>query len=219
MPPSQKPYHHLHLREELVGAACDIISRQGADALTMRELSKMLGVSRTAAYRHFADKTDLLFAVAESGFRQIAAHYGRMASRTEASPLEVLESLGRGYLEFARANPGMYRLMFGSTLIPSKRPDSLRQAADEAFGHLLKTVERCQKQGLVRAGSSLAPTSLLWSAMHGLSCLLIDGQLRTDDDQDGRPVFLTDMQSDMSAGADKVMDLMVKVLFKGLAPD
>ena len=219
MPKSKDTYHHANLREELIKAACQIISANGVDGLTMRRLSQHLGVSRTAAYRHFDDKTALLFAVAESSFRQIADSFGELVSGTDRPPLEVLKGFGRSYVEFARGNPAIYRLMFGSKFIREKHPDSLLRTVDEAFGYLLKAVERCQEQGSIQKGSGLAITSILWASMHGLSRLLIDGQLRTEVNPSGFPVILTELREEPADSSDPLVEMMINVVVRGLAPE
>ena len=62
-------YHHGDLRRALIEQALRTIDAAGAEGLTLRGVGAALGVSRTALYRHFADKEALLAAVAREGFR------------------------------------------------------------------------------------------------------------------------------------------------------
>ena len=64
-------YHHGDLRRALLQAAVRTIGAHGIDGLTLRAVGSSLGVSRTALYRHFADKAALLAAVAAEGFRML----------------------------------------------------------------------------------------------------------------------------------------------------
>ena len=66
-----RPYHHGNLRRALLDEAVATIRAEGVDGLTLREIGARLGVSRTALYRHFADKRALLAAVATEGFRTL----------------------------------------------------------------------------------------------------------------------------------------------------
>src|ERR1700682_5211672 len=71
-PPARQPrdrYHHGDLRRALIVEAAHTIQAKGVDALTLRAVGQKLGVSRTALYRHFADKSALVAAVAGEGFR------------------------------------------------------------------------------------------------------------------------------------------------------
>lgn len=212
------PYHLGDLRRKLIATTLQIITEQGVDSVTMREVSQRIGVSRTAAYRHFKNKHEMLCAVAEEGFRAIAERYEAIVAQDRPNPLETLEALGRAYVEMALANPALYRLMFGSLLTRDERPASMRETAGRAFGHLPATVARCQAQGLIRPGSSLALASTLWSMTHGLATLLMDGQLQTENYEDGFPIFLTADLGRQQKYAGKVLDEVVEVLFQGLIP-
>ena len=64
-------YHHGDLRRALLQAAVRTLHKHGLDALTLRAVGEELGVSRSALYRHFADKSALLTAVASEGFRML----------------------------------------------------------------------------------------------------------------------------------------------------
>src|SRR5215217_6585274 len=66
-----RPYHHGNLRRGLLDQALATIRTEGVEGLTLREIGARLGVSRTALYRHFADKRALLAAVATEGFRAL----------------------------------------------------------------------------------------------------------------------------------------------------
>src|SRR6187455_3563616 len=67
----RRSYHHGNLRRALLDEALTTIRTEGVDGLTLREIGARLGVSRTALYRHFADKRALLAAVATEGFRML----------------------------------------------------------------------------------------------------------------------------------------------------
>ena len=67
----RRPYHHGNLRRALLDEALATIRAEGVDAVTLREIGARLGVSRTALYRHFADKRALLAAVSTEGFRTL----------------------------------------------------------------------------------------------------------------------------------------------------
>ena len=63
-------YHHGDLRQALIDTAAQQIAEHGVAAISMRKLGDLVGVSRTALYHHFANKGELLSAVAESGFKK-----------------------------------------------------------------------------------------------------------------------------------------------------
>jgi AcrR family transcriptional regulator len=109
-------YHHGDLHAALVNAAAVEIERGGYESLSLRELAESVGVSRTAPYRHFADRRALLAAVALDGFERLTAIY-RRAMGSGNNPRDRLAAAGRGYLRFAAERPQMFRLMFVSDLL------------------------------------------------------------------------------------------------------
>jgi AcrR family transcriptional regulator len=105
-------YHHGDLSRALVEEALRTIEKGGVAALTMRAVGTKLGVSRTALYRHFADKSALLAAVATEGFRTLRLQT-RDAWETHGGGREGFEAMGAEYVRFAVAHPAHYRVMFG----------------------------------------------------------------------------------------------------------
>src|ERR1700726_613107 len=105
-------YHHGDLRRALLEEAVRIIQRQGVEYLTLRTVGNRLGVSRTALYRHFADKQALLAAVGREGFRMLRL---RLTEAWEQSGRgrSGFEALGIAYVQFAVAHSSHYRVMFG----------------------------------------------------------------------------------------------------------
>ena len=110
--PRRKPrdrYHHGDLRRALLDEALRTIQQDGVEALTLRTIGLALGVSRTALYRHFADKRALLSAVATEGFRMLRA---RLVEAWRSSGLREFNDMGVAYVRFAIANTIAYLLNF-----------------------------------------------------------------------------------------------------------
>lgn len=177
--PARKPkhaYHHGHLRQALVDQALVTIGERGVEALTLREVGAKLRVSRTALYRHFADKQALLAAVATEGFRTFreALHDGWTRGGRGRTGLQ---SMGESYVRFALAHPAHYRVMFGGFVSKVACDPQLTVEASGAFRVLLDAIVELQQQGLVRAGDPEALAVFVWASTHGLAMLAIDGQL------------------------------------------
>ncbi len=170
-------YHHGNLRPALVKAGLALIARGGPGALTLRAAARRAGVSQTAPYNHFADKQALLAAVAEQGFRAVADEMRQAATGHDTDPLGRLRSLGLAYVNFARAHPAHFRVMFGPEVGDNAAHPTLQAATTETFDLLRTTVADCQGAGLM-VGDPVTMAVRLWSAIHGLTSLLVDGKLK-----------------------------------------
>ena len=175
-------YHHGDLRRALVEEAVRTIDRHGVDALTLRSIGDRLGVSRTALYRHFADKPALLAAVGREGFRLLRLaltesweQHGR--GRTG------FEAMGEAYVRFAVAHPAHYRVMFGGFIESCAKDEEFVQEAKAAFQVLVDSLVEQQQAGLVRPDDPLLLARMIWSLVHGIAMLAIDGQLRGADEK------------------------------------
>ncbi len=170
-------YHHGDLRRALLEAALQLIEREGPQGLTLRAAARLAGVSQAAPYRHFADKQALLATVAEEGFRAMTAAMRRATRPHADEPLLRFQALGLSYVGFARSHPGHFRVMFGPEAADRSLYPSLGEAAGETFRLLVEAIVECQKSGFVREGDPEELAVTAWSTVHGLSALLVDGQL------------------------------------------
>jgi AcrR family transcriptional regulator len=159
-------HHHSNLPDALRAGARAILDESGADAVGLRETSRRVGVSATAAYRHFNNKQDLLASVAAEGFRELAA-----AMETGATDRETLPAVGLAYVDFALQKRGLFRLMFGPILVERAKYPELNEAANVVF-NLLRRVEVSADEG---RSQGHAAGMAAWGLVHGLSSLLIDG--------------------------------------------
>lgn len=193
-PASRKPapYHKGNLRQKLLREAARMIARHGIEQLSMRRLGARLGISRTAAYHHFADKQNLLDAVGRDGFRRLTVRL-QEASATATAPLERLRAALLAYVGFAQEETEFFRLMFSRALT---RPVSAASGSElepfafsspealAAFGALVDAVKQCQAAHAIRPGDPLGVANLLWGFVHGTACLLIDEHLKTPQPRD-----------------------------------
>ena len=173
-------YHHGDLANALTTAATDL-ARGGPEAVVLREAARQVGVSATAAYRHFASHADLMHEVKERCQETLAAYMDAELTATPpvgdpaAEAVRGLRALGMGYLRFALAEPGLFRTAFCRTDSPK---DKMIEAWDSpAYRKLSAALDRLEELGLihpeVRAFAEVFP----WATMHGLAGLLVDGPL------------------------------------------
>ena len=172
-----RPYHHGNLRRALLDEALATIKAEGVDRLTLREIGARLGVSRTALYRHFADKRALLAGVATEGFRALRQ---QLVSAWEEGGRgrEAFEAMGVVYVRFAVTNPAHYRVMFGGFVDPQACDPELAAEAAGAFQALVDALSSLQRDALVRGEDVVTMARFVWAVVHGVAMLGIDGQLR-----------------------------------------
>lgn len=175
-------YHHGHLREALLEAAEKHVARTRAVSLTLREVATSAGVSHTAAYRHFDDKTALLAEVARRGFERLSARLvdARVTARTNTSEAEREEllALGEAYVAFALHEPGLFRVMWHDEVKPFTSHAGLAEAARAALDLLVMALARAHERGTLAPGLDAKTAAMIaWSTMHGHAVLALDGQL------------------------------------------
>jgi AcrR family transcriptional regulator len=182
----EKSYHHGNLRAALIEAGLAALERSDTADLSLRAIAREVGVSANAAYRHFADKEALLNALAAEGFRRFAAHQAQVqkqaqakARRQHTDPKEARAATGKAYVHFARDNPALFRLMFGrmvSQNIHDSANEELREMGAFAFQGLLQAT--AQEHGTPpESEQTLLMAIARWGLVHGLSHLMLDGQL------------------------------------------
>lgn len=175
-------YHHGDLRRALLDEAVRTIHTHGVEAVTLRTVGEKLGVSRTALYRHFADKPSLLAAVGREGFRLLRLALTD-AWESNGRGREGFEAMGRAYVRFAAEHRSHYRVMFGGFIESCSKDAEFIEEAKSAFQVLVDSLVEQQQLGLVRKDDPLLQARLIWSMVHGISMLVIDGQLRGEDER------------------------------------
>ena len=173
------------LRERLIEVGVELLTREGSHALSLREVARRAGVSHGAPRRYFPTHQSLLAAIARRGYEllteQLADSVGEMSADVNADPRARLARLGRRYLEFARANQGMFELMFRHDLLRGGRV-GLRDASLPLFATVVELVA-----GAARAVDPAVAAGALWANLHGIAQLGQWGSLQLalgfDDDE------------------------------------
>jgi AcrR family transcriptional regulator len=167
------------LRAVLIGAALELVEVSGTRGLSWREIARRAQVSHSAPYRHFANKEELLAAVAEQGFRSLAE---RMLEQMAGAPDDVskrLEAMAIAYVEFAAENPSHFRVMFGRDVPDISKHASLREAHEVTDG-LFRTgvAQVLEEAGNISTEVDIDHVALMaWSLVHGLASLTVDGRV------------------------------------------
>ena len=168
---SRRTYHHGQLRDALLAGARDLLAERGADAFSLNELARRVGVSTAAPYRHFADREALLCAIADEGYVRFGARLDAAAAAA-TDDADALLRLGVAYLGFAADEPALFDVMFrGGTARVS-------EVGPPTFETLVDTVARAQRSGVLADVLDARTTArTLWATLHGLAVLDARGGL------------------------------------------
>lgn len=183
-PQADRGYHHGDLRNALVEAAVKLIAERGVEAFSLREAGRQVGVSPTAAYRHFADKSALLGAVASDGFARLATAMERGMARAPGAPGSPgraagrLAAVGEAYVDFALRHPAHFRVMFGPWLQAADCLPGVGPSGKDPFQLLVEALDGLVEAGVIQASARTGAEIVAWSAVHGLAALLVDGSLQ-----------------------------------------
>ena len=179
-------YHHGDLRQALLAAGIDLAREGGPDAVVLREVTRRVGVSPNAAYRHFADRQALISAVSDAALAELAttidAHIAAIPpGNAEAVARAQLRAVGTGYVAFALDSPQLFRTAFS---VPTDLGDAGAPARSgpsglSPFTLLTTALDQFVSSGIMPLQRRLHGEFLAWSAVHGFAMLVIDGPLRS----------------------------------------
>lgn len=190
MSTSEKSYHHGDLRAALLAAAIELL--ESGEPFSMRAVARRAGVSQTAPYRHFVDRSALDSAVAVAGFEDLTSDLtaALAASPADAAPTETLGGLGVTYVLFALRRPAEFRIMFGNECDDA---DAARVVASQRLHAVLDDA----LAGMFPHADVPNLSTALWGMAHGLAFLHLDGKLR--------PEPLDEVQSRVRAACEAVL--------------
>ena len=187
-------YHHGNLREALIEAAMSMIAERGLAGFALAELARALGVSTSAPYKHFRDRTAVIAEVARRGFVQLAADLEAARDAAGTDPINALERCAQAHLAFASHDPPVYVAMFEATFPRGKYQDVVR-AREAAFN-----VIRAAAQVAVSRGTSpdRPPVHMValhvWTMTHGIADMFVSH------DGDGRRLLPMAPEALLEAG-------------------
>ena len=159
------------LRSELLDAAHKLVKEEGYEGLTIRKLANRVGYAPMSVYSYFADKQDILFALAEDAFETLARN---IEAHPSDDPIEALKAVMTEYAAFGLGNPNEYRTVFMTekTKLPEGRSYEDMEEGNPAMKALISRVEACVAAGKLH-GDARAIATMLWAVGHGTISLLI----------------------------------------------
>ncbi|MBJ8348998.1 TetR/AcrR family transcriptional regulator [Antrihabitans sp. YC2-6] len=177
---TKPPYHHGDLKNALTDAAIELAAADGPEQITVRAVAKRVGVTPTAAYRHFAGHDDLVQAVKDRAMGALAESIEKALAAVDPTEDVVarLAAAGTGYCSFAIAEPGLFLTAFcrGDSELTDPLDSQLHE--HEPYRLLVDVVDELIQAGLADESERTIIETSAWSSVHGLSMLLIDGPLR-----------------------------------------
>jgi AcrR family transcriptional regulator len=179
MSTSARPYHHGDLRRALLSAATELAERGGSDGVALREAARRIGVSPSAAYRHFPSRDGLLAHVGSQARGALAqrmlAATADISGSSGRSARARFRATGRAYIEFALDEPGLFEVAF------RRCPPALYVPDDPSpYAVLSEALDALDGAGLLAVPRAAAEVPA-WVAVHGAAILLGEGMLPRDD--------------------------------------
>lgn len=185
-PERRSTYRHGNLRQALLEAGIQLARKGGPEAVVLREATRQVGVVPNAAYRHYASQHELLQAVrsASLSILAIAIEKELFSLAENDNPADFarasLRAVGIGYMKFAQLEPGLFRTAFA---VPDDHklapvPEKAGNSGLNPLQLLGLALDRFVEAGILAKERRQGAEYLAWSAVHGLSMLIIDGPLR-----------------------------------------
>lgn len=174
--PSKK-YHHGDLKNALIQAGIEILSRDGVAGLSLRKVALRAKVSHSAPYAHFSDKQSLIAAISTEGFNQLYAELSAAIGERASSPEKKLFSAIKAYVTFALTRTDTFKIMFSGVIEKEKEYPAFVEVSQRTFRLVVDVVRECQRSGLLPAGQTELVAVSIWGQIHGIVSLALEGQI------------------------------------------
>jgi AcrR family transcriptional regulator len=173
----RKTYHHGDLKNALIKAGVQILSKEGIEGLSLRKVAQRAGVSHNAPYSHFPDKQSLVAAISTEGFHKLYNQLDAAISAHYNDPKGQLQEGAWAYVQFAINNTDTFKIMFSGILEKEKEYPAFVEISQKTFERVVQIVRVCQDAGILKSGSPELMAVALWGQIHGIVSLLLEGQI------------------------------------------
>ena len=170
-------YHHGDLKNALIKAGIEILSKEGVNGLSLRKVARKAGVSHSAPYAHFADKQALVAAIATDGHKKIYDKIAGVMEQYPDDPLRQFVETAWAYVEFGFKEPDHFRITFSGAVKKERDYPVLVEMTAKNFGVLCALVARCQAAGILNSGEPDLVAVGAWGLVHGFVSLIQEGQI------------------------------------------
>ena len=172
-----KKYHHGDLKNALIEAGIEILSKDGLPGLSLRKVALKAGVSHAAPYAHFADKQALIAAISTEGHKKIYNKITQVLEQYPDEPLRQLIEIAWAYVQFGLEEPDHFRITFSGAVEKELDYPALVEMTGRNFGLVRQLVIRCQEAGILNPGEPDLVSVGVWGMVHGFVSLLQEGQV------------------------------------------
>jgi len=161
---------------KIAGAARRLLERGGAESVTMRRVATAVGITPMAVYRHYANRADLLNALADEGFADLASQL--KATGHGGSIEQRLLKMADAYLDHALRNPRLFELMFLDTRPGARRyPHDFKQGESPTASLLIEAIREGMQRGYLRKENAVEIVFEMGALSHGLIMLFLGGRI------------------------------------------
>lgn len=174
---ARKNYHHGDLKNALIKAGVEILSKEGIEGLSLRKVAQRAGVSHSAPYSHFPDKQSLIAAISTEGFNQLYAELDSAVLAHPNNPKKQLEQGALAYVQFALNNTDTFKIMFSGVLEKEKEYPAFVEISHKTFERVVDIIRACQDAGVLHNTSSEMMAVAVWGQVHGIVSLALEGQI------------------------------------------
>ena len=160
----------------VAAAARRLLDREGADAVTMRQVGEAVGITAMAIYRHYPDRAALLNALADQGFAELAAALGsqRLPREIEARLFRMVDI----YIDHALAHPRLFELMFLAPRQGARRyPRDFKAGRSPTANVMVATIAEGMATGVLHDDDPWEVTFELGALIDGLLMLYLGGRM------------------------------------------
>ncbi len=177
-----RTYYAGDLRRALLDATLEVIIDEGPAAVSLRALSRRLGVSHAAPANHFPDKATLFTALATEGFRLLGEALTAAANALpdDGTAIGGLRATGLAYVRFARDHRGHFEVMWRNDLLHNDDPDLVAVSRD-SLTCVINAAAAAQAEGWAPDAHPMDAVELAWATVHGIAALWLNGPLQQED--------------------------------------
>lgn len=199
-----RPYHRGNVAEDLTATAVRLLKTERHEDLSVRRLTREIGVTPGNFYNHFNNLDDLLLNIAADAMLRRARFISRILAKAP-NRIEAAKEAAVDFVEYAVSNPQIFRMMYG---MPSRSGHALfTVASDQAFSALVRLVYGADLYDPANLAETRrrCPTAYGYFALvYGLAQIVLDQNIPMKSKAEIRPFVESVVERfiDGSAGAD-----------------